>query len=143
MPELDTKNGSLHGVKARVTAFRIMVILDLGAPAVPPPDILGNLVVVGGNTSTIAPGPKVLARIGRSCGGMTKGANKLAFVLSTLCLSTVLDNIEVVLLGNGQDSIHICWMAIQVNREDCLGSDCDLSFNLIAIDCLEVRLNIA
>merc|ERR1719316_1914190 len=140
--KLDAEDCGLDSVKTRVSSLDIMVIFDLGAPATPTSDIFRHFVVIGGHTAAISPCTQVLAGIEGPSASITKRTNSLPLELGTLGLSTVLNNIEVMLLRDCHNSIHISWVTVQMHRTDRLCPTGDLGLDLVAIDCFQVRVDV-
>ena len=73
---------------------------------------------------------------------ITKSACQFALIVGHVCLSTILNNLDIVLFGNRHNLIHICRVTCQMNHQNCLGFVCNLCLNRHGVHVVGVGVNI-
>src|SRR5262245_10046887 len=71
---------------------------------------------------------------------ITKRAYFLAFVLCAMSLSCIFHNVQAIVMGNGHDPAHLCWVSIDVNWYDCLGVRRDFTDDVLWVDAPMFRI---
>ena len=92
------------------------------------------ILVVGDDHAALAAGGEVLGLCKREAAHVADRADGLAFILAADGLRAVLDNVQVMLAGNGHDAIHVTHNAIQMDNDNALGALGDLAFDVIRVD---------
>src|SRR5438105_3241134 len=93
------------------------------APATDTPDMghgpggIGKLLIVADKDSTL-PCVQVLAGLKTEGADGADGANLAAFPLGGMGLGRVLDDLEIVISGDGENGVHIGGAACDMDRDD-------------------------
>src|SRR5690606_32785592 len=119
--QLHAQEGRLQGVEAAVVAEHLVVVLALAAVGAEHAGLLGDVVVVGGDEAAVAEGAEVLA--GEEAVGAHvphRSGLALAAVPGAERLRAVLDDLQAMTLGYGEDRVHLRGSAVEVHREDRL-----------------------
>src|SRR5579859_8041061 len=86
--------------------------------------------VIRGNSTPLAIGSEILARIKTEAGHVSDTSHWPPFVLRPMRLSGILDHNQLVPSRNIHDWIHVGWLAVEMNRKDRFRPGGDGGFNL-------------
>ena len=119
--KLHAQHRSLDRVDAEVAAHQLVEVLGFH-PVVPQqPHLVRQSVVIGRDETRVAETAKVLAREERETAKVAKAADLAAMIRGADGLCRVLDDLQIVLVGERDDGAHIGGLAKQVDRHQHLG----------------------
>ncbi len=118
MGQLRAQDGSLQGIQPAVRPHDVVVILGLGAVDPEESYPLGQLVIVGDDHPSIAVGAQVLAGEETEDAEVTGCADLATLVLRSYGLGSVLNDVEIELLSDSHDLVHVGRLAVEVHRND-------------------------
>jgi len=123
--QFDSQDCRLHAVQPAVVAGHGVVVLDGRAVVSGGLEPRGQVFVIGDDGSAVAHRSQVLAGVEAEAAGSSHAAGSAAFVTGSMCLGGVLNDQQAVLVGDGLNHLHLGRLAVQVYRQDRLGSGCD------------------
>ena len=132
--EFGAQDHRLHFVEAGVEAELRVVVLLPTAVVAQHTQVLGHLRILGGHQPAVAVAAEVLAGEEAEGAGIAHAAGLLAADVGAEGLGTVLDDFEIMLVGNRLDGRHIRRLAEQVYRDDRLGLCGHGRLDLVRVD---------
>ena len=121
MGELHGEHRGLDRVEPAVGAAGVVVVPRATVVA-HPPQLRGELVVVGGDRAGVAERAEVLARVEAEASGEADRACGAIAVARAVGLRCVLDDGEIVLAGEAEDRLRVAEPAVEVDGDDRPGA---------------------
>src|SRR5690606_32810756 len=113
----------------------LVVVLALAAVGAEHAGLLGDVVVVGGDEAAVAEGTEVLAGEEAVGAHVPHGSGLArAAVPGAERLRAVLDDLQAMTLGYGEDRVHLRGSAVEVHREDRLRARRDRGLDQARVD---------
>ena len=118
--QLDTQNRSLEPVHPVVIAQLSIPELLAGILAMIAQlaQFLGQSIVISDDAASVAVRPKVLARIETEAPGVAQGSGRPFLVARPLSLGRILHHRQTALCCQLQQRVHVCGLAVDVDRYD-------------------------
>ena len=123
----------LRGVEARIVAEHLHLVAVAQPVVAQEPQLAVHLVVVGHDDAGVAPDVDDLQRVHGEGGGNAPGADAPAVELAHQTLAAVLDDRQLVALGDCRDALHLGDVAGEVHGHDRLGARGDRLLELIDV----------
>src|ERR1019366_2537609 len=138
-----TQNRALKTFHSVVETLDVVVVLRLLSPVAHHPHGLGILIVVGNDGAALSICAQILAGIETETSQVAEQTAAATFVFGTMRLRRILDDHEIVLAGDLQNRTHVCWLPMQMDRKNHLGSWRDGAFDLRGVHrgCLGVHIH--
>ena len=102
----------------------------------------GQVLVVGGDHAAFAAGGEGLVLAEAAAGDVAQRAGLLALVDAAEGLGVVLDDEQLVLLGEGVDRVHVAHVAVEVHRHDGLGALVDQLLGRLDAEAVVVEVHV-
>ena len=116
--ELYTEYGGLYFVEAAIDAFCLMNIFLARAVVGQCAYGAGKQAIARHHGSTIAQSSEILTWIEAEGGSIAQSAHSGAFVECTVCLGTIFDNLQSILVGKGTYGIHVAHLPVEMHHHD-------------------------
>src|ERR1700688_1566521 len=121
--QLDTQDPGLQGVQSPVVAFHVVVVLSCLSMITNHADLLRQFLVVGRDNSCLAARAQILSGIKAEGGRLADRTSflptmvTLGEILGAVGLASILDDDQVVAIGNLLNGVHIAALSIQMYRD--------------------------
>ena len=123
MRQLHAQDGGLQWVEPAVVALHFVHVLHARAVVAQHAEAVGQLRVVGGHGAAVAHGAQVLAGVEAPGHGVAMRAQALALVARAVRLRAILQHLEAMLAGNGQNFVPmLCRLTVEMDREQHAGA---------------------
>src|SRR6185503_6036241 len=139
---LNAEHRALNTFEPVVKAFEIVVISALSAPVAQYAQLACIVSVAGGHRATLAIRAQVLAWVKAEAAHVANAADAPPLVLGAMRLRGILDQYQVVPPRDRQNRVHIGRAAIQVHRQDRLGTRRDRGLDLGWVDCERLGVDV-
>ena len=143
MSKLNSKHSSLNLIKTRIIAFVNMMIFIIRTIIAKCSHPVSHFLVICNHSTSIAESTKIFARIKTKSCRITETTCSDTLVCSTMSLSRILYNYEIMLLCKLINLRHRCRLTIQMNSHYSLCLICDFFLDSVYIDIevIQSRLN--
>ena len=106
------------------------------------PHVGPQLAIIGGDHAAFAARGHDLVLAERPGGDMTDGADRTAFVMSSMSLGAIFDHLQVMLSRQIHDRIHVTWPSSQMNTNEGFGTGRQHCTNGFSSEVLRVKVDI-
>ena len=100
-----------------------------------------QLFVIADDRAAFSAG-NCLARLEAEAAQVTNGAQLFPAIHGQMCLAGIFDHLELVLLGDLHDAVHIAGLAHHVHGHDGLGVFGDPFFHVVGVDLIRLRVQV-
>jgi len=138
MAQLDAEDGGLDFVEAAVPAGLGAAIFFGLAVVAKGTNARGEFGRIGYDHAGVTVGAEIFCGIKTNASGVAERASAAAFVGCADGLGVVFDDGQVAGFGEGEDGVHVCGEAVEMNDDDSARARCDAAFEFGGIEVVRV-----
>src|SRR3990170_7258288 len=140
--QFNIKNCRLQTVETTVNSFKFMVIFIHSAMVGKHPRLLRYFIIISYKGPSISISSKIFPGKETETGHIPHSSYIPVLIYGTMCLCSILNDIEIIRFGKIYNSVHLCWLPIEMNRNNCLCFGCNRLFNLMNINIIGILITI-